>query len=69
MNTNKEMQKYYLDKLDKVECTTNHDYHIRKMRERFYEEFDEIWKKVKLGKATRQAWEKALNKWLKMESI
>ena len=47
----------------------NKDRHMRHMRNRLAEEFDEIWIKYNNNKATYNQWEKALDKWISSELI
>jgi hypothetical protein len=69
MNT-KKLKAIYLDKLKSIpNKSQNIDYHIRKIRERLWEEFDSTWIKYNNGDATFQQWEKTLNKWLNAERI
>tara|TARA_R110000850_G_scaffold56761_8_gene133470 strand:- start:144 stop:362 length:219 start_codon:yes stop_codon:yes gene_type:complete len=67
----KDLKKIYLDRVYDMPSNagTNMDYNVRKMRERFQEEFDEVWIKYNKGKATFKEWESALNKWLNSEII
>ena len=47
----------------------NKDRHLRHMRNRLAEEFDEIWIKYNNNKATYSQWEQALDKWINAELI
>ena len=62
--------------LNKTELITNNKFkkrsrerHIRHMRKRLHEEFDQIWIKYNNNQATYQQWEKSLDKWLSAECI
>jgi len=65
----KTLKAIYLDRLKEMPNRSNTDYHMRKMKERLWREFDSTWIKVNKGKATSQQWEKALDKWLNAERI
>ena len=74
MNTlKKDLRKIYLNRSEEI---TNEkfksrsiDRHIRHMRKRLHEEFDQIWIKYNNNQATYQQWEIALDKWLNSELI
>ena len=62
--------------LNKTSAINNEKYrnqskerHIRHMRDRLAEEFDEIWTKYNNNKATYNQWEQALDKWINAELI
>ena len=63
------LKQVYSKALSEVPININHDYNLRKMRERLWKEFDSIWIEYNEGNATFQQWEKALNKWLQAERI
>jgi len=62
--------------LNKTSAISNEKYrnqskerHIRHMRNRLTEEFDEVWIKYNNNKATYNQWEQALDKWINAELI
>tara|TARA_A100001515_G_C4502745_1_gene187264 strand:- start:28 stop:252 length:225 start_codon:yes stop_codon:yes gene_type:complete len=74
MNTlKKDLRKIYLNRSEEItnEKFKNRsiDRHIRHMRKRLHEEFDQIWIKYNNNQATYQQWEIALDKWLNSELI
>ena len=62
--------------LDKTSVITNDKFknrsqerHIRHMRERLHQEFDETWIMYENKKTTYNEWEKSLDKWIYSELI
>tara|TARA_R100001530_G_scaffold52293_1_gene38693 strand:+ start:783 stop:995 length:213 start_codon:yes stop_codon:yes gene_type:complete len=68
-HTSKNLKKIYLNRINNLKYNEIKDRGIRKMSERLWEEFDEIWIKYNNNEATYEQWEKALNKWLNSETI
>ena len=64
-----DLKKPFLDKFNKVDFKFNTDYRTRKMADRLWEEFDEVWVRYKNGDATRSEWDASLNKWLSVEKL
>lgn len=63
------LKKYYLTKTQDLDYKFNSDRHIRKMRDRLWDVFDETWVKYNNNQANFKQWETALNNWLNAEAI
>ena len=67
--TSEDLKKFYLTKTRDLNYKPTHDRHIRKMRNRLWEEFDNVWVKYNNNQANYKQWDDALNNWLNMEAI
>ena len=67
--TSQELKKIYLERIAKVNPTSPKTRFLREMRNRLWEEFDEVWVNYNNNKATYDQWKKALDKWLNAEII
>ena len=69
----RDLKRIYLDKIDEIDNqkyrSRSKERHLRHMRKRLHEEFDQIWIKYNNNQATYQQWEQSLNKWLNSELI
>jgi len=71
MNTSRNLKKIYLDRVNAMPSVSDQsmDRHIRIMRTRLWEEFDDVWLRYEKGKASFELWEKSLDRWLKAELL
>ena len=65
-----ELKEIFLDKVKAIgwdkECP---DYKMRKMANKLHEEFDKVWLNHRVGNATYNEWERALDSWLRVEML